>query len=188
MPLKNTSTRYGAISKLLHWTIFLLFMHQFIGANLMSRIGRDGSFLGMGQNFLYNWHKSIGLVVIVVALARVIWRRTTPLPDWCADLSPAERAISHRLETLLYWLMFVLPVSGYLFVMFGGYGVKLFGVTDLPNPFGKWPPGALIAWISHIVLAYGAVVVISWHVGLGLKKQCFDGARFLRRMLPFGRS
>lgn len=188
MPLKNTNTRYGAISKLLHWTVFLLFVHQFVGANLMTRIGRNTTVLGVGQDFLYNWHKSIGLVVIVVALARVIWRRTTPLPDWCADLSPAERAISHRVERLLYLLMFVLPVSGYLFVMLGGYGVRLFGVVDLPNPFGKWPGPATIAWISHIVLAYGAVVVIAWHVGLALKKQCYDGSRFLRRMLPFVRS
>lgn len=187
MPLKNTPTRYGAISKLFHWAVFLLFVHQFVGANLMTRIGRDATILGADQNFLYNWHKSLGLVVIFVALARVIWRRTTPLPDWCPDLTPAERAISHRLESLLYVLMFVLPVSGYLFVMFGGYGVKLFGVVDLPNPFGKSPTPALIAWISHIVLAYGAVVVIAWHVGLGLKKQCYDGVRFLRRMLPFVR-
>ena len=124
-------------------------------------------------------------VVIVVALARIVWRRTTPLPDWCPSLSESERRISHRLETLLYLLMFALPVSGYLFVMLGGYGVRLFGLHDLPNPFGKQPLPATIAWVCHVLLAYGVVVTVAWHVGLGLKKHLFDRSGFLNRMLPF---
>lgn len=185
MPLKNTPARYGAVSKFLHWTVFLLFVHQFVGANLMTRIGRDATVLGMDQDFLYNWHKSIGLLAIVVALARIVWRRTTPLPDWCPSLTEAERRISHRLETMLYLLMFLLPVTGYLFVMLGGYGVRLFGLHDLPNPFGKQPLPATVAWVSHVLLAYGVVVVVAWHVGLGLKKHLFDRSGFLNRMLPF---
>lgn len=39
MPLKNTPARYGAVSKFLHWTLFLLFVHQFVGANLFDRSG-----------------------------------------------------------------------------------------------------------------------------------------------------
>ena len=186
MPLMNAPTRYGTVSRFLHWTVFLLIVYQFIGANIMTRLGRNATVLGLNQDFFYNWHKSLGLVVLLVALARVIWRRTTPLPNWADALTPVERAITSRLETLLYALMFLLPVTGFLFVMAGGYGVKLFGAYDLPNPIGKHETLAWWAQLCHLLLTYSAVVVISWHVGLGLKKHIYDRARFFHRMLPFG--
>jgi len=185
--LKNTPTRYGFVTKLLHWSVFALIVYQFVGANLMGRLGRNGTVLGLNQDHFYNWHKSIGLVVLGVAVLRIAWRRTTPLPEWCPALTPAERAITQRLEAMLYALMFLLPVTGYLFVMAGGYGVRLFGVHDLPNPIGKQPVLALWAQGLHVLLTHALVVVAAWHVGLGLKKHVYEGTRFLYRMLPFTR-
>jgi cytochrome b561 len=184
MPLLSTPHAYGTVTRVLHWAIFAMFAYQYLGANLMTRIGRDATVAGMNQDMLYNWHKSIGLVLLVAALARVTWRRTTPLPDWSDALVPAERVLVGRLETLLYLLMFALPITGYLFVTAGGFGVKLFGVWDLPAPFGRHE--ALAAWSRslHVLLAYAAVIVIAWHVGFGIRKNVVDGARYLQRMLP----
>ncbi|HRY15177.1 MAG TPA: cytochrome b/b6 domain-containing protein, partial [Candidatus Competibacteraceae bacterium] len=90
-------------------------------------------------------------------------------------------------EVRLYWCMFLLPISGYLFVMAGGFGVKLFGLYDLPNPIGKQAGLATTMMAAHIVLGYAAVVFIAWHVGIGLKHHGFDKDGFLNRMLPFRR-
>jgi cytochrome b561 len=98
-----------------------------------------------------------------------------------------ERAISHRNETLLYGCMFLLPISGYLFVMAGGFGITLFGLHDLPNPIGKQEWLAAVARVAHSVVAYATVVVVAWHVGLGLKHHLFERDGFLNRMLPFSR-
>jgi len=186
MSLRNTAHGYGAVTRALHWIVFAAFAYQFVGANLMTRIGRDTTVLGMNQDALYNWHKSIGLVLLGLAFARITWRRTAGLPDWSDALLPAERTLVHRLETLMYGLMFALPLTGYLFVTAGGYGVKLFGVWDLPAPFGKQPSLAVAAQYAHVLLSYLAVMVISWHVGMGLRKQLVDSARYLQRMAPFG--
>jgi cytochrome b561 len=83
--------------------------------------------------------------------------------------------------------MILMPVSGYLFVMAGDYGIKLFGLHDLVNPIGKQEWLADLARVVHIVIGYVIVVVVSWHVGLGLKHHIFDRDGFLRRMLPFMR-
>ena len=183
--LKNTATHYGLVTKCLHWTVFLLVAYQFVSANVMTRLGRGSTVLGLNQDHFFNWHKSIGLVVLAVAVARIAWRRTTPLPEWAAALTPAERVITARLETMLYVLMFAMPITGYLYVMAGGFGVRLFGVYDLPNPIGKQPLLALWMQVLHILATYAIVVVAAWHIGLGVKKHFFDGTRFLRRMLPF---
>jgi cytochrome b561 len=187
MPLKNSTTAYGAVTRCLHWTVFLLFFWQYLSANLMTHVARDKTLLGLSQGDYYNWHKSMGLILLALALFRLLWRRATPLPDWAPTLSEAERAISHRNETLLYGCMFLLPLSGYLFVMAGGFGVKLFGLYELPNPIGKQESLAALTLVIHIVTSYAAIVFIAWHVGLGLKHQLFDKDRFLNRMLPFSR-
>lgn len=184
MPIANSPERYGAMTKTLHWSVFLLFVYQFIGANLMTRIGRDGRFLGMGQNTLYDWHKSIGLVILALMIVRVIWRNSSPLPDWSPLLTEAERRLSHRLEMLVYTVLFAMPITGYLFVMAGDYGVKLFGSWPLPNPIGKTPPLASWSWFLHVLFAYTAVVFVAWHVGHGLKKHIESDGKFLGRMLP----
>ncbi|HVL58270.1 MAG TPA: cytochrome b [Burkholderiaceae bacterium] len=187
MYLKNMSSRYGLVSRFFHWTIFALFAWQFASANVMTRIGRDSALLDMDQDFLYNWHKSIGLVLIVLALARIVWRRTTPLPQWSGALNDRERSLVHRIERWLYILMFAVPVSGYLFVMAGGYGVRFLGLYDLPDTIGRSATLAGWAHFAHVALTYAALVVISWHVGLGLKKHFVDRSRYLHRMLPFSR-
>lgn len=184
MPLLNTPIAYGTVSRALHWAVFAMFVYQYLGANLMTRIGRNATVVGMTQDMLYNWHKSIGLVLLVAALARITWRRTTALPDWSDALVPAERVLVARLETLLYLLMFALPITGYLFVTAGGFGVRLFGVWDLPAPFGKHEALATASRALHVLLAYAALVAIAWHVGLGVRKNVVDGARYLQRMLP----
>lgn len=185
MPLKNSATDYGAMARFLHWSIFLLFVYQYLSANIMTRLGRDQTLLGLTQGNYYDWHKSIGLVLFVLALVRWLWRKATPLPDWAPMLSEAERTISHRNEMRLYWCMFLLPITGYLFVMAGGFGIKLFGEFALANPIGKQVFLAKLGQFSHIAIAYAALVFISWHVGLGLKHHLFDRDGFLNRMLPF---
>ena len=187
MPLKNSATHYGSVTRFLHWSMVMLFLWQYLSAAIMTHLARDKTLLSLTQGDYYNWHKSIGLVLLTLALARLIWRKATPLPDWAPTPAPAERAISHRNETLLYWCMFLLPLSGYLFVMAGDFGIKLFGLYDLPNPIGKREGLATAALVVHIVTAYAAIVFIAWHVGLGLKHHLFDRDRFLNRMLPFTR-
>ncbi len=187
MQLLNSAVRYGAVTRFLHWAIFVLFIYQYIGANLMTRIGSGKTLLGLTQGSYYNGHKSIGLVLLLLALLRLAWRRLTPLPDWAPTLTPTERTISHRNETLLYGCMILMPISGYCFVMAGGYGINLFGLHELSNPIGKQEALAFFARVVHIVIAYATVVILSWHVGLGLKHHLFDHDRFLDRMSPFVR-
>ena len=50
--------------------------------------------------------------------------------------------------------MFVMPISGYLYVMAGGYGVRLFGAIELPNPIGQWEFLAVTAKWTHITGSY----------------------------------
>lgn len=187
MPLTNTSTRYGAITKTLHWLVVLGFVNQYVVAKIMTAIEVNDFALGLSQGSLYNWHKSIGLVVLAIVVIRYTWRKTTRLPNWAAGLADWEKKLIHWYEKMLYWAMFVMPLSGYLFVESGGYGVQFFGVTRLPTFL---PKNETLAWLGHtlhIFCGYAIVVFLTLHIGLVIKHQIWDKDRILQRMLPFSK-
>lgn len=184
MALHNSKEGYGSLTKACHWLVLALFVFQYAAANIMLRMDEGGLVLGFSQAAYYNWHKSIGLVALLVAVLRLLARRQGRLPDWAPTLSGRERAFVHRAEQVLYTAMFVMPVSGFLYVMAGGYGVDLFGVAKLPNPIGGHAAVAAAAKWVHIVSAYVLVLTLSGHVGLVLWHTLVLKDGLLRRMLP----
>jgi cytochrome b561 len=184
MALHNSSDGYGALTKALHWLVVALFAFQFVAANIMLRLDGEATAMGMGQSTYYNWHKSIGLVALVVAVLRLLARRQGQLPDWAPALSERERSFIHRAEQALYTAMFVMPVSGFIYVMAGGYGVNLFGVWEMPNPIGAWSPLAMAAKWTHIASAYVLVATLAGHIGLVLWHTLVLRDGLIWRMLP----
>ena len=75
----NSPARYGAFARLLHWTVLLLVLNQYVAALMMASIGREERVLGLTQGDLYNWHKSIGLIALAVVGVRYAWRRAPAL-------------------------------------------------------------------------------------------------------------
>ncbi len=184
MALHNTSAGYGTLTKSLHWFVVALFAFQFAAANIMLRLDGEATAMGMGQSTFYNWHKSIGLVALVVAVLRLLARRQGSLPDWAPTLSERERAFIHRAEQVLYTAMFVMPVSGFLYVMAGGYGVTLFGAWEMPNFVGSWPTLATAARWTHIISAYVLAATLAGHIGLVLWHTLVLRDGLVLRMLP----
>lgn len=184
MGLHNSSAGYGSLTKALHWLTVALFAFQLLSANVMTRLAPGGTGLGLGQDAWYNWHKSIGLVALLVALARMWARRQGELPPWAPALSERERAFVHRAEQVLYAAMLLMPVSGFLYVMAGGYGVRLFGIIELANPIGPWPALSGIARWAHSIAGWMLIAALAGHIGLVLRHQLVLRDGLLWRMWP----
>lgn len=184
MPILNSTLGYGALTKLFHWLIVLLFALQYLSATIMLRTPAETTTLGMDQATYYNWHKSLGLVALVVAVARLLNRSAGTLPPWAPTLTALEQRVIHRAEQLLYAAMFIMPVSGFLYVMAGGYGVRLFGLFDLPNPI---PSSLLLASVAnwvHVASAMLLLLPLGSHLGLVLGHHFALKDRLIDRMLP----
>lgn len=188
MGLLNSSGGYGALSKLFHWLIVVLFAMQYVSAAIMLRMTPDGTMLGAMQNDYYNWHKSFGLMALLITVARLVNRRAGELPPWAPTLTPLEQTIIHRAEQLLYAAMLVMPLSGLLYVMAGGYGVRLFGIVDLYNPLGAMPVLAATARFVHVAAAFLLLLPLGAHLGLVLGHHFGMKDKLLNRMLPQRRS
>ncbi len=188
MGLLNDKHGYGALTKFMHWAIVVLFVFQYAGAAIMLRTGETQTTLGLSQPTYYNWHKSLGLAALVLAILRLINRKAGTLPAWASTISPFEQKLIHRMEPLLYGAMLAMPVSGYLFCMAGGYGVTLFGAIELPNPIGTQPLLASVARITHIAAGFALLLPLGLHLGIVLCHHYVEKDGLIRRMLPARKS
>jgi cytochrome b561 len=183
--MRNTPTRYGPVTKTFHWLLFLLILTQFVVAAVMLTMPAGELVAGFTQGSLYEWHKSIGLVALTFVVLRFLWRKMTPLPDWAPNLSGGERRTIHYVERVLYVCMFLMPLSGFLFVMAGGFGVKLFDVWDLPRFIGEQPLVARAAQLTHATTASVLALALFAHWAVILRHEGLHSDGYLRRMLPF---
>ena len=155
----------------------------------MLRIDAGGTALGLSQDTYYNWHKSIGLVALVVAVLRLVARKHGELPPWAPGLSKAERKFVHRAEQVLYAAMFAMPVSGYLYVMAGGYRgepVRRPPICPIRSAHGRpWPssPSGSTSFASYALL-----LALAGHLGLVLRHHLILKDGLLYRMLPGSRA
>ncbi|MGR3513047.1 MAG: cytochrome b [Paracoccaceae bacterium] len=184
MSLTNSTDGYGALTKLFHWLIVLLFAWQYFSGNVMTGMERGSTVAGIGQNAYFNWHKSLGLVALAIAVFRIVNRSIGQLPEWAPTLREGEKTFIHRAEQVLYTAMFVMPVSGYVYVMAGGFGVLLFGEWKLPNPISKMETLAFIGKWVHIVSGYVLAAAVVSHVALVLYHQIIKRDGLLWRMMP----
>jgi cytochrome b561 len=184
MALYNSAAGYGSLTKAFHWFTVGAFAFQYAAAAVMTRMKPGAQVMGAGQDDYYNWHKSIGLIALAIALIRLWARKQGQLPDWAPTLTPVEQRFIHRAEQVLYAAMFVMPVSGLFYVMAGGYGVMLFGVVELPNPLPHLPALATACRLAHVAMGWLLLLTVLAHVGLVLRHQLVLKDGLLRRMLP----
>lgn len=184
MALLSTSAGYGALTKVFHWMVEGLFAFQLLSALVMLRLDEHGSVIGFGQSAWYNGHKTLGLVALLLAVGRLWARRAGQLPDWAPTLTEFEKRVVHRAEQALYAAMFLMPVSGFVFTMAGGYGVQFAGVWALPNPIGKWEALGEAARVVHVASAILLVLALAAHLGVVLRHVVLLRDGLLRRMLP----
>jgi cytochrome b561 len=141
MPTSAAPTGYRAASKVLHWLTVLALAAQFAVGYAMeaddSGHGRGrgrgrggGSGRGRGRggesqgylddpDTLLKVHVVLGLTILVLAVARVVWRRVAGLPPWAEQLSPGQRRLATWTERVLLTTLFAIPATGLALVASG---------------------------------------------------------------------
>lgn len=140
-------------------------------------------------------HKSIGITVLGLAIMRLLWRWTHRPPPLPQGYRRWEITASHIAHTLLYVLIFAMPLTGW--IMDSAYKdaathpMFWFGLFEWPRiaPILRLDPahrdqvhdgfGA-----AHLLLSYLLYALVAAHVAGALKHQLFDGERELQRMWP----
>ena len=178
--MAEPSDRYSTVSLVLHWGIAALVVAQvlLIATADAAPEGQGGQWVAL--------HKSIGLSILLLTLARIGWRIANPaipLPD---AMPTWQRRLARANHVLFYVVLIALPLGGWAASSAGGREIAWFGLFNwplLPLPQDRELAGTFMDMHrAGVKLLY---VLIALHVIGALKHHFRDRDNILRRMLPF---
>ncbi|MCX5616084.1 cytochrome b [Bombella sp. TMW 2.2559] len=176
-------SRHNAVSIFLHWVIALLVFFM-IGLGLyMDHVPVSNS------GFLHQFHKSVGIVTMLLIVVRVIWRLTHKAPALPKDLSAAQRVVAGGMEGLLYLYQIFVPATGWLMVSSMAMPIVLFGLVSwplIPLPQSVMDSGTLAEVMPdiHNWLAWTFGGFIALHVLAALYHRFIRKDQVVNRILP----
>ncbi|MDG1312427.1 MAG: cytochrome b/b6 domain-containing protein [Porticoccaceae bacterium] len=176
MTIKNTQARWGWLSKVFHWATALLIFIQiplgFYAESLrLSPLKID----------VFIWHKSLGMLVLLLVIVRLLWRIKITIPIALAT-SRLEKLLASAAHGVLYLLMLALPLSGWITSAAANFPVKLFWLIPLPPIVGPDDGLKSIAAEVHEICVFVLIAILVVHIGAALRHHFMLGDSALKRM------
>lgn len=161
-PAYRAPARFSVLQRVLHWLMAACILAMlFIG-------------VGMNSTVMPNYvplvatHKTLGFVVLVLALIRLGVRLVLGAPPLPADLPPLIRFGAHASHYGLYALMIGMPLLGWGMQSAGAYPVVLLGHIELPAILPQNDFLHTVLWDAHFYLAFAFFALILLHAGAAL--------------------
>lgn len=173
--------RYTLTAMGLHWLMAVLIFAIFPLGIYMHDLP-----LSPAKLQLYSYHKWIGVTIFLLVLVRLLWRATHKPPALPFGMPRWQEWASGAVHGLLYLLMLVMPVSGWLMSSAKGFKTVWFGIVPLPDLVAKDKALGELLGEVHEVLSFTLALLIVLHVAAALKHHFVERDDVLRRMLPWG--
>ena len=179
MNWKNTSSAWGLSSILIHWFSALIVFALFALGLWMVELTYYDSWYTKAPNI----HKSVGIILFFLTLGRIIWRYISVPPQHLEGHTIKERKAATIVHRLLYVLLFLIMLSGYLISTADGRAISVFGWIDIPATISGIDKQEDIAGTVHFVLAISLIGLVVLHALGALKHHIVNKDNTLRRML-----
>lgn len=199
MQIKNTKESYGLIAILLHWITAVCFLGSYVSVYYRHWLS-EGEFsrteLNSNTIALY-LHLSFGITVSVFIVLRIIWKLMNRKPDDVPGGSELEHRAAHGMHRLLYAVMIIMPITGYM-------GTKLdtnfFFLFDIPKFNDTWLYSLIVEqWLQTDWKTFESVmdaihknsgafvvwVLIAIHAGAAVHHHVVRKNIVLKRMAPW---
>ncbi len=177
--LRNTDQSWGTPAKLLHWVVAVLVLAQIcLGWAAVSWR------LSPTKLDLFVWHKSIGMLILLLMLMRLVWRSVNVAPSLPAGMVPLERLAARLSHLLLYMLLFLMPLTGWIISSAANIPFRIFWLVPLPAIVQ--PDKVLADEVGRVHLALFIVLslLLVVHIGAALRHHFVKRDDVLKRMLP----
>ncbi len=126
--MAKVTERYSGIAILLHWALALLLLFQLGLGWALEDLPNSTRFIA------FQFHKSVGILILVLSLARLLVRLAVPRPA-PVDGPAATRFLASAVHVLLYGVMILGPITGWIIVSTARVKLPtlLFGLVPLPH-------------------------------------------------------
>jgi cytochrome b561 len=179
MTYGSRTDHYPATSKLLHWLIAACVLTTAPVAITMVRVGA-----GPTQDTLYNFHKSLGVAILMLMILRLVNRLAVGAPIADPGIEPWQKAVSATVHTTLYVLLLAMPIVGYIANSAYGATTPFFGLFELPRIIDKNEALATQLFTLHRWVGFLVILLVVAHISAALYHHFVRGDQVLRRMLP----
>lgn len=182
MPRSNTATRYGSVTRTLHWLTALLILTAIPLGIIANDMATDAAQIAT-KTTLFSLHKTLGVAAFLVGLTRILWAlgQTHPVP-----LHPEKRAET-LLAAIIHWLLYIsllaVPLTGWI------HHAATSGFAPILWPFGQNLPlvpkseaTAALFSSAHWLFTKLLFASIVLHIAGALKHQLIDRDATLARM------
>jgi len=178
--MNSSPATYGKTAVLLHWAVALL-----IGIALPLGFYMHDLPLSPTKLRYYSYHKWIGITVLMLASVRLAWRLTHRAPQMPVTMSRWERRAAAAAHGVLYLLLFVVPVSGWVMSSAKGFQTVWLGILPLPDLVEKNKElGNLLSQV-HTGLNLTLATLVAGHLLAALRHQFVSHDAVLSHMVPF---
>jgi cytochrome b561 len=156
------AVQYTATARTLHWLTAALVLPMVPIGLLIANVE-----LGRAA-FLYDLHRSIGVLLLLLLLLRLWYRVTHPPPPLPSDLPQIQRLAAHATHWSLYLLLILQCLVGWIATSAYPARVNLFWLIELPLIW--WEDRALSErlFVVHLWLGLMIAALICAHVGAAL--------------------
>ena len=188
--------RYTTVAIILHWVIAAAIAFQLIGGKWMVSAGAAAT----GSVFtVFQIHETVGITILALTLARLVWRLANPAPALPAGMNGFERAAAHVTHVAFYVLLIALPLSGWAMASVSPTGVPTFFLLLENLPFAHLPllgdaglterhtAEAFFKGV-HENLSFAMAALIALHILAALKHQLIARDNLLARMIVSART
>jgi len=182
--------KYDNIAVILHWIIALAIILQ-LGSGIWMVQAIENENSRKTAYLIYQYHKSLGLSVLIFSLFRLFWRIKHTPPVLPSHMTNIEKLAANIFHKLLYLFMIFIPLIGWGLVSTSSYGFP----TMFFNLF-EWPHISFLNEasnkvelhqffdFSHKIMSYLLIALLFLHISAALKHQFFDKDNLIRRILP----
>lgn len=184
MDSSEAQARYSRVAIALHWIIAIMILLNFWGAFEAEDLK------GAEKAWAMAGHKAMGLTILALTVARLLWRIFRRPPPLVETLEAWEAAVAKVTHWLFYFLTLAVPMAGWAMHSAAKEGapVSWFGQFDIPAlPVSSDKPTIGMFHEMHEIFAFLMLGLIVLHVAAALKHQFADRDGTLRRMLPFAK-
>lgn len=178
--LRNSDESYGIIAQAFHWLVAaLVFVQLGLGvyaANLPVSLAR------------LQWlsrHKSLGLAILALVVLRLAWRALDRPPAPPGVMPCWERRAARATHRLIYLLLVLAPLAGWLQASAAGLSVSWFGLFAVPDLVAQDRALAELFKLLHIGLVALLALLLCAHVGAALRHALLRRDGVMHRMLPW---
>lgn len=176
----DAQSRYTRTAMFLHWLIVALLIAQYAIAWTMPHIGRNTP-----VTTLISLHFSLGVLILGLIIIRLIWRLIHGEPAHEAGVPRWQVHSARAIHALLYLLLIVVPVLGWINASYRGMPISFFDLVRVPPLVGIHAAGWRRTGDIHTLIAeYAILPLVGLHVAAALYHYFVRRDRVLQRMLP----